>query len=99
MPGADSQAELSGRLLPSGPTRPRPGEVLGLRAPEHRGSLLDAQKGTEEPPKPRFWIPWSQSVFIKFGTSLPLNFVFYLIYSGSIDDTSAAALLKGDMFR
>ena len=41
----------------------------------------------------------SQSVFIKFGTSLPLNFVFYLIYSGSIDDTSAAALLKGDRFR
>ena len=40
----------------------------------------------------------SQSVFIKFGTSLPLNFVFYLIYSGSIDDTSAAALLKGNMF-
>ena len=31
---------------------PSPREYRGLRAPVPRGSLLDAQKGTEKPPKP-----------------------------------------------
>ena len=78
---------------------PGPGSIGGCAPPNPAVHFWTPKSEPKKPPKPRFWIPLSQSVFIKFGTSLPLNFVFYLIYSGSIDDTSAAALLKGDMFR
>ena len=40
----------------------------------------------------------SQLVFIRFGTSLPLNLVLFLIYSLVVNDTPPAGLLKGDMF-
>jgi len=34
-----------------------------------------------------------QSVFIRFGTSLPLNFVLFLIYSLAVNDAPPAGLL------
>ena len=71
--------------------------IPGLPDPDP-GDFLVARKVTKNAPgTPRTPI-FAQSVCINGETSLPLNLVLFLIYSLVVNDTSATALLKGDMF-
>ena len=72
--------------------------IPGLPGPDP-GDFLVAQKVTKKAPgTPRSPI-FAQSVCINGETSLPLNFVLFLIYGLVANDTSPAGLSKGDMFR
>ena len=74
------------------------GTFPGATRPRTPGYFLLVQKVPKNTPKPRFWIPLSYLVFIRFGTSPNRIRFCHLIYSGSIGDASAAALLKRYMF-
>ena len=83
-------------------------EPVGAAAPTPRGrgvsppgasDFFDAEKVTKKAPgTPRSPIFFLIGLYQWGNSSAPESGFCHLIYSGSIDDASAAALLKGEMF-
>src|SRR5699024_2249340 len=68
---------------------------VGATRPHTPGFTFGRPKVNRKTAKTKVLDSLSQSVPIRLVTSLPLNLVLFLIYSGSIDATSASGPVKG----
>src|SRR5699024_2091033 len=81
-----------------GAARPHTPGVSGATRPRTPRFTFGRPKVNRKTAKTKVLDSFFQSVFIRFGTSLPLNFVLFLIYSLAVNDAPPAGLLKRDMF-
>ena len=72
--------------------KPHGSDLVGATRPHTPGFTFGRPKVNRKTAKTKVLDSFFQSVFINGETSLPLNFVLFLIYSLVVNDASAAAL-------
>src|SRR5699024_2266601 len=70
----------------------------GVTRPRTPGLTFGRPKVNRKTAKTKVLDSFSYSASIRLGTSLPLNFILFLIYSSVVNDAPPAGLLKRDMF-